>query len=693
MFTFLNTILLSALALSLIPVLIHLLNRKKSRLVIFSTLDFLKSLQKRKMKRVRFRQILLLIMRTVILLMAALAFARPVMKSNEQSAIGMHARTSVVVIVDNGVGTSYVSEKGMVLDEIKLKAEQIIGFLHEGDEVAVIPAANGTSLQPVDFSRNMTEARAQIDALKFRNNRSYMNEALFAAYKALDDAQNANKEIYVISPLQASVFTEDRINARSDVKLVFIDVLPPVINNVAIKDFRVLSKIIEVNKPADVRAVIKNNSKSDIRDLLLNVYLDGKRVAQTAVTMGGEDEAVVDLKITPTRTGFLKGLVEIDDDPFAADNKKFFHLFVPAHIKALLAGNDAQSLEFIRLALNPTDNTTNAVQTRAVDAKQLSQENLTAYDVVLLADLGRLDEALVRKIRSFLRSGKGLLLIPGDHWDINNYNTFLPSLGFGKITGLSDQTASAGAVKFGRMDFSHPVIRGMFDQPMSQEKLIESPEFVKFFKTDRTAPSRSIVTYSDNSSFMEEASGAHRIIFFTSSADLEWSNWPIKGIFVTLIHRSVYYLYSRNFEAPAYEIGDRVEMSLSGLSGNDLKLEDPDGVELLPRLKQEGEDVLLTLSTLEKPGNYSILSGSSVTNMFYANIRPDQSDFSRISEAKLESLVVGGEVEMADSRADLQNIILESRYGTELWKWLILGVFVLMIAEIFVAQGHRISKN
>jgi len=58
MIAFINTIILSALVLSLIPIIIHFFNRRKSRVEPFSTLRFLQVLQKRKLKRIRLRQIL-----------------------------------------------------------------------------------------------------------------------------------------------------------------------------------------------------------------------------------------------------------------------------------------------------------------------------------------------------------------------------------------------------------------------------------------------------------------------------------------------------------------------------------------------------------------------------------------------------------------------------------------------------------
>lgn len=79
--TFLNSALLAALSLGLIPILIHLLNRQRFKQVDFPTLRFLQEMQRQKMRRVRVRQWILLALRTLAILALVFAMARPVLRS------------------------------------------------------------------------------------------------------------------------------------------------------------------------------------------------------------------------------------------------------------------------------------------------------------------------------------------------------------------------------------------------------------------------------------------------------------------------------------------------------------------------------------------------------------------------------------------------------------------------------------
>src|SRR5207249_2671544 len=76
-FSFLNPAFLWALPAAAIPIVIHLLSRRRLPEVSFPTTQFLRDLEPQEIRRLRLREILLLILRTLAILLLVLAFARP----------------------------------------------------------------------------------------------------------------------------------------------------------------------------------------------------------------------------------------------------------------------------------------------------------------------------------------------------------------------------------------------------------------------------------------------------------------------------------------------------------------------------------------------------------------------------------------------------------------------------------------
>jgi len=101
MFNFLNPIILFvAGAAVLFPLLIHIFNRQKVKKILFSSLLFLRSLEKTRMRRVKIKEYLLLIIRSLIILLVVAAFARPAIRGSFASKVGAHAKTSLVLLLD-----------------------------------------------------------------------------------------------------------------------------------------------------------------------------------------------------------------------------------------------------------------------------------------------------------------------------------------------------------------------------------------------------------------------------------------------------------------------------------------------------------------------------------------------------------------------------------------------------------------
>ncbi|MCB9249786.1 MAG: BatA domain-containing protein [Ignavibacteriales bacterium] len=117
---FLNPAILLGLLAASIPIIIHLLNFRKLKKVEFSTLSFLKELQKSKIKNIKIKQWLLLLIRTLIIIFfLVLAFARPTLESVNFIGSTGSAKSSVVFILDNSFSMSYVNDKGSIFNQSK----------------------------------------------------------------------------------------------------------------------------------------------------------------------------------------------------------------------------------------------------------------------------------------------------------------------------------------------------------------------------------------------------------------------------------------------------------------------------------------------------------------------------------------------------------------------------------------------
>ena len=101
--TFLNTTLLALGAgLALGPIIIHLLNRRRYRIIDWAAADFLLESFKKTKRRIRLEQLLLLAMRVAGVGLMGVALARPFVPEQSLAAmLGTQARSDHVIVLDD----------------------------------------------------------------------------------------------------------------------------------------------------------------------------------------------------------------------------------------------------------------------------------------------------------------------------------------------------------------------------------------------------------------------------------------------------------------------------------------------------------------------------------------------------------------------------------------------------------------
>src|SRR5436190_388416 len=210
--TFLNPLYLIGLAASALPVLFHLFARRRSRRVEFSSLRFLQKLEKTSMRAIKIRQILLLIIRTLLITAVVLAFARPALRGYLGGFFGSsHANTSMVLLIDNSASMSRSDDRGELLKQTREAANSLASLLTEGDEATVIPLASierGKEYRPLHSKRDVSNAIADV---RIADRSAALGDGLRMASSVLAQSHNVNKEVYLLSDGQLRNLRENEV--------------------------------------------------------------------------------------------------------------------------------------------------------------------------------------------------------------------------------------------------------------------------------------------------------------------------------------------------------------------------------------------------------------------------------------------------------------------------------------------------
>ena len=376
---FLNPTILFGLLAASIPVLIHMLNLRKLKKVEFSTLSFLKELQKTKIRRIKFKQWLLLALRVLIIIFLVASFARPALKT---SAIGLasSAKTSAVLILDNSYSMSLVSGNGSNFNKAKESIKELLDEFEDGDEISVILTSPFKD-KANNFTTNFFEAAERIDETEIGMIRNNLSSSIETAINLLGESGNFNKEIYLFSDLQKNSFEElpEKVPSSANIKFYIIDFSIDGNDNIAAAEFEFENQIFEMGREINFSGEVFNSSKESDNSFV-SLFVNGSRSAQSGFNVESFESAEVELEFNLSNAGLNEFILELEDDDINYDNKRYLSLNVREKFGVLLISNSRDDMKFVEAALSTSPN----ISTRTINFNQLSSVDPNKFDVIII---------------------------------------------------------------------------------------------------------------------------------------------------------------------------------------------------------------------------------------------------------------------------------------------------------------------
>ncbi|MGE3800230.1 MAG: BatA domain-containing protein [Candidatus Kapaibacterium sp.] len=687
--SFLNPIVLVALAAASIPFLLHLLNLRKVRRVEFSSLRFLKELQKTKVRRLKLKQILLLILRTLLIIFAVLAFARPVLRGTS-GLPGARATATAIIIVDNSMSMNVRDDRGGRLKQAKDAAVKLLEMLEEGDEAAIVPLTNPGLALERGTSRNREGLIREALDLETGYGSARYADAIPVALQLLESAPNVNREIYIITDRQSinnEGFTGASFAIDRDVRL---RVLPigedeDIPLNLSVDSLEVLTAIFEADKPLDVRAWVHNYGDQAVEEATVSFYIEETREAQTTVSLEPGESVAVELSAPPKRGGFLGGYVQVEGDDLEEDNRRYFAFRVVdgSRVAVVASGQSARLLE-LTLALP------GLFRTQTFAASALSTVDLGNFSAIALADVSGISGSMAKRLSDYVENGGGLVIWGGPSMSNTEFNSTLGAAIGLPLSGLVERSGETAPLEFSSFEKGHPLFAGVFDRAETAGR-VESPLITQALPPGGGDP---IVTMTNGMPFMTEVRrGRGRVIYIAVPPSGEWSDLPRRTIFVPIAIRSMLYVGASGEEYQQFLVGEDAFLTLpsNDVTTEQVQVIPPSGQDIFVPVRPYTSGVSIAVDKLTEPGIYRVLSGGKEVARFAANMDGRESDLAPSSDETLRDLLAPrmdnpDNLAILDAGADISDVVFQSRLGLELWRYFLALALLCAFAEMIVGR-------
>ncbi len=711
---FLNPAYLAALAAVAIPLLIHILSRRRVPVINFSSLRFLQPSDRRSMKRVNLRRLFLLLLRMIGIALIVLAFTQPTMKGRLATLFPSESIRACCILLDRSYSMGLEQEGGSLFDEARRRVIEILGEYTPEDEVMIVLFDSSQ-----EFLYRGRMDGPLIGELLSETVSSWGTTDLSGAFGAgiemLDQARGGAKELYVVSDFQRSSLGLHRSSTAQSasgrerevglskhgedpkdsgpIRIFLVPLKAESEMNVSIERVGVPRTAIHRGELASVELLVRNSGSGSSERFPLELYIDGRLVIEKEIVIKPNGYAKETFALPTERNGWIFGEAKKTPDRLRADDRRYFVLHVTGRVKVLLVAD--QSAFYLEQALEP-EGVEGDIELMTRTYSGLTSTDLDGTDVVVLGPGGEPRQEDLVLLERFVESGGRMVvfIVPELASVADRLSAYPLSMDFPDL-------------EEGFLTISEPTSGNRFLGPFDADD-IEAMTKLRFLRAavvSGVPDARGFLFFSSGSPFMwEERRGEGGCLFVAADPRPGSGDLVLSPYFLPLVQQSVLEVVRRGRSEEGIIIGEPLALPVAA-SGEM-------SVGLLQGLSAEGPETFIMSSVDQEewfegigsgkgavpvvgaPGFVAIESGGETLDVFAANVA---------GGAESELMPAPGE-EVADSLGiehwmtiekgrSVEEAVRYAREGREITFGLIMAAALILVIESILSQAQFEGKS
>jgi hypothetical protein len=714
----LNGAMLLGLLGAAVPVVIHLLNRRRDPVIDWGAMQFL-DLGRRARQKIRLTELLLMLARMAMLALVALALARPFWaRSSERGngGVGQEGGASPrdVVLVIDGSASMERKAGGTTPRELAVRwAREFVRRLRPGDSVAVLVAGDRVRplVDPPSFDRERVETA--LASLKAARGSSDLPAALVEAFRVLERTQNPRRDVVVLTDGQRSAWRAGEARRWDLVRELRRRLpVPPRVWSIAlgagavadgpngsVGPVSVSRTLATPGLPITVTTDLANAGPGPLTRTA-ELLVDGRPAPGSAQVVGpipAGGKAPLSFRTSIATLGdHVLAVRLVGDDALPVDDESALPIKVTAALPVLLVDGEpgleplSGETDFLRAALAPTGDDTPQVHAVVVTPERFGADALKGQNMAVLANVDRLGPEQVAAVGRFLDGGGGLLIAPGDRTDASAWND-LPWM----PARLGESKGMPGA----REPLAHPMPRtfnGPLLRPFGQgdaPPLAEADLFT--YRVLAPVPGAAVSARLDTGDpwVVERPHGRGRVLLLAAPLDAEAGTLPVNPDFVPLVHEWAFHLAGGAVNPRLIRPGEPLIFELDpppAANVTSLTLQTPGGATVAVPVVRTSASARVRVDAASEPGIYRLSLPDPPGGFAYASVVGEgrESDDAPLEPAEAAKLAEGWPLAFESDPSRLSARLFEAERGGrhEVWRALILATLAGLCLEVYLTR-------
>jgi hypothetical protein len=726
----LNTIMIWGTAAVAIPIIVHLLNRRRFRKVPWAAIRFLKISVERNQRRMKIEEWILLLLRCAIVALIAFALARPV--SDLISGRWLASQTVAGVVIDHSGSMATTTGGGgkTKLDTAREAATGILSGLPNGSATSVASAADTPGEGVLEPTLDSSRAARAVEEIRQTYRTTDLLPAIDGAADAIENRAATRRELIIITDGQSAGWKQfDAIvrrleTAKTKARPVIVLVGEPgvEVDNLAVTRLAQNTPVAAIGQPLRLSVEVTNFGPLKADNVTVQLSVDGAEVGEP-VDIGdippGESRAVTTFATLPGEGHHRIGATLSGGDSLPLDDTRVIVVRAVNRSRALLVDGEPGRVPsesetfFLHNALVPVppDRAEDFyIAADVITPSALPGTDLDDYDAIFLANVSEITRSSAQQIADFVGAGGGLAVFPGKNVNRSFYNAELHSelgllpAGFGDAYP-EDSNGPGLTLQAGGYD--HPLV-ALWNDPgagtlaSARTRRALRLEIPKSEAGGEGAPgtARVVLRYDDGSPAVVEGEfGLGRVFQFSSTADTEWNDLPVRLGFLPLVHRVFGGVLQRKGGGLNVQVGSpfvqRFPMESIRREAMVYAAGTASSEGTLIEIRDLGGGAAgIEYANTDLAGTYEVsLTDPPEVISFATQMDPAESDPEPLSKAQLGRLRTVADVVRWEGPGSLAAVLGNGGSGgSEIWLPLIVIAGLLALLELFLAQRFSREK-
>ena len=326
----------------LIPIIIHLFNFRRHKLVYFSNTAVLRNIQQENAKTRKLKYLVTLLLRCLFIAALVLAFAFPYQPEKQ---LNVNASDNLIgIYIDNSMSMKGQSQRTTLIEDARQSARDLVHKLNPSNRYLLM--TNSFEIQN-EYPMNQEEMLDQLDRMNTDGAPVPMGEVMDRFEMLAKQHGFSTSTLFVYSDFQENTFDLTAAKADTTMQVVVVPMLPEFTSNIYIDSVWLASPIVQVGLTNDLMVRVVNQGDKEVKGLPVNFTMNGTMAASTTVDLDKNGSAEIGMQFVVENNGEQRCSVSLMDHPITFDDAYDFVISVKPSLSVIELGTESSACSLL----------------------------------------------------------------------------------------------------------------------------------------------------------------------------------------------------------------------------------------------------------------------------------------------------------------------------------------------------------